>query len=133
MHVVAKVERQTYCVKIQTKMTKFRCNCTRRQIPKNLSSSANTHEICHFHISFSRLILFPNFCYNVHLWMNYGYASFHNFWKPPSRVFGRVFTIAPIGWFAPNIFPFKGPYVKMWHKRYLHIMKILSSMYIYLK
>jgi hypothetical protein len=31
------------------------------------------------------------------------------------------------------LFPFKGPYVKMWQKRYLHIMKILSSMYIYLK
>ena len=29
------------------------------------------------------------YCYNVHLWMNYGCASFHNFWKPLSRFFGR--------------------------------------------
>ena len=47
----------------------------------------------------------PNFCYNVHLWMNYGCASFYNFWKHLSMVFWRVFSIAPRGWFAPNIFP----------------------------
>ena len=46
-----------------------------------------------------------NFCYNIHLWMNFGCALFRNFWKPLSRVFGRIFMIAPRGWFAPNIFP----------------------------
>ena len=74
------------------------CICT-------LSSSALAPEFCHFCLDFYTISLSLNFCYNVHLWMNYGYALFYNFWKPLSRVFGRVFTIALRGWFAPNIFP----------------------------
>jgi len=86
-------------------MTNFVCICTRRQIPGILSSSVFASEICHFCVDFYTISLFHNFCYNVHLWMNYGCALFHDFWKPLSRFFGRVFMIALRGWFAPKIFP----------------------------
>jgi hypothetical protein len=77
----------------------FVCICIRRQ-------SALALEVFHFFIDFYTISLLPNFCYNVHQWMNYGCELFHNFWKRLSKVFRRAFTIAPRGWFAPSIFPF---------------------------
>jgi len=59
------------------------------KFPGILSSSALAPEFCHFCLDFNTMSLPPNFCYNVHLWMNYGYALFHNLWKPLSWVFGR--------------------------------------------
>ena len=116
-------------------MTIFVCICTRRQIPGILCSSVFGPEICHFCVDFYTIIsLPPNFCYNVYLWMNYRCASFHNFLRPLSRFFRKVFIITPRRWFAPNIFtqrskmtPQEGCYYRVFRSSSRHRVPMISK------
>jgi hypothetical protein len=48
MYFVAKVEMQTYYIKIHMKMTKLKCICIRIQMPWFFSCSALALDICHW-------------------------------------------------------------------------------------